>query len=100
VSGVTPRDFRGTLMSNETADKITMRVLARRTIPAATLTTLTPEDIRALRENARMSQAVFACILNVTPSYVAKLERGASRPTGPALALLSVIKRKGIEAIL
>jgi putative transcriptional regulator len=28
------------------------------------------------------------------------LERGAKRPTGPALVLLNVIRRKGIEAIL
>ena len=27
-------------------------------------------------------------------------ERGAKRPTGPAFALLNVIKRKGIQAIL
>ena len=28
------------------------------------------------------------------------LERGAKHPTGPALVLLNVIRRKGIEAIL
>jgi putative transcriptional regulator len=28
------------------------------------------------------------------------LARGAKRPTGPALVLLNVIRRKGIEAIL
>ncbi len=47
-----------------------------------------------------MSQAVFARYLNVTPGYVSQLERGVKRPTGPALALLDVIRRKAIEAIL
>jgi len=36
----------------------------------------------------------------VTTGYISKLERGAKRPTGPALALLNVIRRKGIAAIL
>jgi putative transcriptional regulator len=32
--------------------------------------------------------------------YLAQLERGVKEPTGAALALLNVIKRKGIEVIL
>ena len=47
-----------------------------------------------------MSQAVFAHHLNVAPGYVSQLERGAKHPTGAALALLNVIRRKGMEAIL
>jgi putative transcriptional regulator len=43
---------------------------------------------------------VLARYLNVTTGYVSQLERGAKRPTGPALVLLNVIRRKGIEAIL
>jgi putative transcriptional regulator len=31
---------------------------------------------------------------------VSQLERGAKQPSGPALVLLNVIRRKGIEAIL
>ena len=61
---------------------------------------LTPEQIRALREEARMSQSVFASLLNVTTGYLSQLERGAKRPTGPALALLHVVRRKGIEALI
>jgi putative transcriptional regulator len=53
-----------------------------------------------MRARARMSQAVFARHLNVTTGYVSQLERGAKRPTGAALALLNVIRRKGMEAIL
>ena len=61
---------------------------------------ITGAEIRALRERARLSQAMFAQVLNVTVGYVSQLERGAKQPTGPALVLLDVIRRKGIEAIL
>ena len=47
-----------------------------------------------------LSQAVFANYLNSTADYVSKLERGEKRPSGPALVLLDVIRRKGIDAIL
>ena len=91
-------DLRGGAVSEESADKITMRILgeAARAKPEP----LGPDEVRALRERARMSQAVFACVLNVTPGYVAQIERGAKRATGAALAMLHVIRRKGIEAVL
>jgi putative transcriptional regulator len=47
-----------------------------------------------------MSQAVFARLLNVTTGYVSQLERGSKRPAGSALALLHIIRRKGVQAIL
>jgi putative transcriptional regulator len=93
------QDFRGSILTEAAADKITMRVLAGKT-SAAIPKALSPQEIRALREQANMSQGVFARILNVTTGYVSQLERGAKRPSGPALALLGVIKRKGIQAIL
>jgi putative transcriptional regulator len=92
------RDFRGTLLSEGTADKITMRILGSKA--PARPAPLEPEEIRAIREEARMSQAVFATVLNVTAGYLSKLERGAVRPAGPALALLDVIRRKGVGAVL
>lgn len=47
-----------------------------------------------------MSQAVFARYLNLTVGYLSQLERGVKHPTGAALAILNIIHRKGIEAIL
>ncbi|MBI5075306.1 MAG: helix-turn-helix domain-containing protein [Nitrospirae bacterium] len=79
-------------------EKITLRHLGAK--DKAELEPLTAEEIRMMREHAHMSQAVFARYLNVTVGYVSQLERGAKRPTGAALALLNVIHRKGIEAIL
>lgn len=37
--------------------------------------------------------------LNLTPGYVSQLERGTKQPTGAALALLNVVRRKGIEVL-
>jgi putative transcriptional regulator len=86
------------IMDDSTYRKITMRDVDK--TEAATPATLSGDEIRALREQAHMSQAVFARCLNLTVGYVSQLERGAKLPTGPALALLDVIRRKGIEAIL
>lgn len=92
------QDFRGTLLRPETADKITMRILGGKGI--AKPAPLEPEQIRALRENAHMSQSVFASLLNITTGYLSQLERGAKTPTGPALALLHVVRRNGVEALI
>jgi putative transcriptional regulator len=89
---------RGGLIDQAAHDKITMRHLAPHEL--AKVDPVTPEDVKTMREQARMSQAVFAQYLNVTVGYVSQLERGAKRPTGAALALLNIIRRKGIEAIL
>ena len=86
------------LLSRQLSDKITMRILGEKA--PAPPAPLAPDEIRQLREKAGMSQAVFARYLNLTTGYLSQLERGAKRASGPALALLHVIKRKGIEAIL
>lgn len=77
--------------------KITLRHLGSE---AGMVEPLSGDEIRALREHAHLSQAVFARYLNLTVGYVSQVERGAKRPTGPALVLLNLIRRKGIEAIL
>ena len=87
------------IMDDAGYQKITMRHLDGKT-NAAPLAPLSGDEIRDLRERAHMSQAVFARHLNLTVGYVSQLERGAKRVSGPALALLDVIRRKGIEAIL
>lgn len=81
-----------------TQKKITVRHLGKQALVAAE--PITGEEIRKLREQAHLSQAVFARYLNLTVGYVSQLERGTKQPKGPALALLNVIRRKGVEAIL
>lgn len=87
------------IMDDAAYEKIILRHLGR-AVSAPPALPMTGGEIRALREQAHMSQAMFAHILNVTAGYVSQWERGAKRPIGPALALLNVIRRKGIEAIL
>jgi putative transcriptional regulator len=89
---------RGGLIDQAAHDKITIRHLGAHEM--AKVEPITGKDVKAIRERAHMSQAVFAHYLNVTVGYVSQLERGAKRPTGAALALLDIIRRKGIEAIL
>lgn len=60
---------------------------------------MTPERIRALREREHLSQPVFALYLNVSKNLVSDWERGVKKPGGPALRLLTVIEKKGIQAI-
>ena len=67
---------------------------------APAIVPLSGPDIRALRERANVSQAVLARHLNLSPAHVSKLERGAVQPTGALLAMLNVIRRRGLDAIL
>lgn len=74
---------------------------AKKTSPLAEALLETAGDMHEL---GIMSDADFDKItarhLNVTTGYVSQLERGAKRPSGAALALLNVIRRKGMDAIL
>ncbi len=57
------------------------------------------DEIRAIREREQVSQPVFAAYLNVSRNLVSDWERGIKRAGGPALRLLSIVKRKGLEAV-
>jgi putative transcriptional regulator len=57
------------------------------------------DDVRALREQEEVSQAVLANYLNVTTDYISKLERGLKSASGGTLKLLLLAKRKGLAAI-
>ena len=59
----------------------------------------TAQEIRALREREDVSQTVFARYLNVPKDSVSQWERGEKHPSGPSLKLLSLIQKKGLEAI-
>ncbi|CCD97640.1 putative protein with lambda repressor-like domain [Bradyrhizobium sp. STM 3809] len=86
------------IMPKADYDKITKRHLGDTAREIAK--PLTGKQIRAIREKAKLSQAVFADYLHLTVGHVSKLETGAVPPKGPTLVLLNVIQRKGIEAIL
>ena len=61
-----------------------------------------PQRVAQIRvKKAKMSQSVFAGLLNVTTSTVQKWESPASgkHPGGAAAKLLQIIEKKGIEAV-
>ena len=58
------------------------------------------EKIRGLRDHLQLSQAVLAAVLNTSLSTVRKWEGGEKHPSGPSLKLLSLLDRKGLEAVL
>lgn len=61
---------------------------------------LAPKEIKMLREKAQISQSVFAAVLNTSVSTIQKWEIGDKKPSGPSLKLLSLIRRKGLAAVL
>jgi putative transcriptional regulator len=65
-----------------------------------TVREMSPQQIRQLREKMHLSQAVFAAVLNTGVSIVQKWEIGEKKPSGPALKLLNLIERKGLEGVL
>jgi putative transcriptional regulator len=95
----TANDMHALGIIDDNRHKVTMRDLKQLAL-TDTVLPLSGREIRQLRETANVSQAVFARYLNLTVDHISKLERGAKRPTGAALVLLNVIRRKGIEAIL
>jgi putative transcriptional regulator len=86
------------LMDDAMYRKITIRHLGERASRLAE--PISAEEIRALRERANLSQAALAQVLNLTVGYLSQLERGVKQPKGPSLALLNIVRHKGIEAIL
>jgi putative transcriptional regulator len=79
-------------------DKTTMREFDVRCLTA--IEDLSAKEIRELRAREGVSQAILARCLNVTTNYVSQLERGTKRPRGPTLKLLSLIRSKGLDAVL
>jgi putative transcriptional regulator len=78
-------------------DKQTMREFDAACLAPAS--PLSPAEIKAIREKEAVSQPVFARYLNVSKNLVSEWERGAKRPGGPALRLLTVVKKGGLRAI-
>ena len=63
----------------------------------------TSENVTSIRvQKAKVSQSVFASMLNVSVSAVQKWESSSSgkHPSGAAAKLLQLIEKKGLEAIV
>jgi len=85
------------MLAAGTIDKETMRTFDEDclVIPQE----LSPGEIKALREDNHVSQPVFARYLNTSRSTVQKWETGAKRPSGPALKLLSLVQKHGLQML-
>jgi putative transcriptional regulator len=64
-----------------------------------TVIDLTPKQIAQVRKHTGVSQAVFAKHLNVSVTSVSKWERGEKKPRGASLKLLTLVQKKGLDAI-
>jgi putative transcriptional regulator len=72
--------------------KLTLRTRAL-TLPER-LDPLRPKDVAAIRRRLNVSQSVFAALLNVPKVTAISWEKGRRKPTGAALRLLDLIRRK------
>lgn len=57
-------------------------------------------QIKRIRTKLKLSQPVFAAVLNTTLSTVVQWEGGKKHPRGTSLKLLNLVDRKGLEAVL
>src|SRR3970282_2310695 len=78
-------------------DQVTLREFDRLCLPP--IAPLAPAKIKQIRETSRVSQAVFAALLNTSLSTVQKWEIGQKRPTGTALKLLHLVQERGLKAV-
>ena len=90
-------EMMGALHEVGAIDKQTMRGFDETCLTP--VSPMPPERIRALREREHLSQPVFALYLNVSKNLVSDWERGVKKPGGPALRLLTVVEKNGIQAI-
>jgi len=79
-------------------DQLTLREYDRLCVPP--IAPLKPAQIKRIRESARVSQGVFARLLNTSVSTVQKWEIGQKKPTGTALKLLHLVQQRGLEAVV
>jgi putative transcriptional regulator len=80
-------------------DVTTMRSFDALCVPP--VPAMTAKDVRRIRRKLRVSQAVFASMLNVGTATVASWEREQSgkAPSGASLKLLDLVDRKGLDVL-
>ena len=71
--------------------KLTLR---RRTLLPSPVKPLAAQDVLEIRQRLNFSQAVFASLLNVSRVTAISWEKGRRRPSGAALRLLELARRR------
>jgi putative transcriptional regulator len=80
-----------------TIDKATMRGFDETCLAAPPV--FAPLQIKRIREQAHVSQPIFARYLNTSESTVQKWEAGTKRPSGMALKLLAVVEKHDLKVL-
>lgn len=60
---------------------------------------LSAAEIKKVRLKYKVSQPVFARLLNVSPSTIKQWELGNKHPQGATLKLLSIVNSQGIDVL-
>ena len=71
--------------------KVTLR---KRTLAPRLIQPLEARDVAQIRQKLNVSQAVFASLLNVSKVTAISWEKGRRRPSGAALRLLDLARRR------
>ena len=66
----------------------------------SSVTPISSDEIKSLRESFNVSQSVFASLLNISKSTVQKWEIGDKKPSGSSLKLLSIVRKHGLSALV
>ncbi|MEO7579335.1 MAG: helix-turn-helix domain-containing protein [Massilia sp.] len=70
----------------------------------APVANLAPEEIKSIRVSHKLSQALFANLINTSASTVQKWESGQKHPSGLlsglALKMLQVVKKHGVDVLI
>ncbi|KLU14603.1 MULTISPECIES: helix-turn-helix domain-containing protein [Xenorhabdus] len=64
------------------------------------VTMITGAEIKQLRAQHGMSQAMLARALGMSKESISKWEREEKKPSGPALRMLRILERRGPEVLL
>lgn len=91
-------DLARGLHKADVIDIKTLRELTDDELPV--LVEYTGDEIQQLRKRQRLSQAVFAKYLNISPAMIRSLEQGQRHAHGAILKLLNIIDRHGISALI
>ncbi|AKK66391.1 helix-turn-helix domain-containing protein [Xanthomonas translucens] len=93
----TAAETLGDLSRDGAMDQVTLRDFDQMSVPP--VSPLKPDEIKRIREDSHVSQAVFARLLNTSLSTVQKWEIGQKKPAGTALKLLHLVQKRGLEIV-
>lgn len=61
---------------------------------------MTGAELRAVREQANMTQAELGGLFLLSRGYISQLERGDRKASGATLTIYHLLRRKGVELFL